>query len=289
MDTYIGFDSAWTDNQKAPGAICAVTMAKGREVAFESPRLVSFDGARSAFERLRSPGGVTLLAIDQPTIVPNATGMRPVERAAASLVSWLGGGVQPSNRTRKGMFCDAAPIWPFLASLGAVEDPEAARTATAGHYVMEVFPALAVASFDAGFFGRLAGPRYNPSRRRTFRLNDWVRVAEAAARGFQRLGCAQAARWCSSTARLPEPRKADQDRLDAALCTLIALHWRRRPREESILLGDLVNGYMVLPASTELRDRIAAAAGRIGVPIDRGASSGPERGSARADPSPGPG
>ena len=26
MDVYIGFDSAWTDNPKAPGAICAIAI-----------------------------------------------------------------------------------------------------------------------------------------------------------------------------------------------------------------------------------------------------------------------
>jgi predicted RNase H-like nuclease len=35
------------------------------------------------------------MALDQPTIVRNATSMRAAERAAASLISWLGGGVQP--------------------------------------------------------------------------------------------------------------------------------------------------------------------------------------------------
>jgi predicted RNase H-like nuclease len=55
-------------------------------------------------------------------VVPNLTEMRPVERAAAALVSWLGGGVQPANRGKLGMFCDASPIWRFLTALGAGEE-----------------------------------------------------------------------------------------------------------------------------------------------------------------------
>jgi predicted RNase H-like nuclease len=54
---------------------------------------------RSTFiRRVRSDDGVTLIALDQPALVPNLTGMRPVERVAARLISRLGGGVQPSNR-----------------------------------------------------------------------------------------------------------------------------------------------------------------------------------------------
>jgi putative transposase len=43
--------------------------------------------------------------------------------------SWLGGGVQPSNRGRLGMFCDASPIWRFLTARGAEDNPERARIA----------------------------------------------------------------------------------------------------------------------------------------------------------------
>ena len=42
MDIYIGFDSAWTDNPKAPGAICAVGIEDGHAARFEAPKLVSF-------------------------------------------------------------------------------------------------------------------------------------------------------------------------------------------------------------------------------------------------------
>jgi len=64
------------------------------------------------------------------------------------------------------MFSSSWPIWCFLNALGATfKDPEQARLATKGMYLMEVFPALALPSLDSGFFGRLAGPKYD--RRKT--------------------------------------------------------------------------------------------------------------------------
>lgn len=86
----IGFDSAWTDNPKKPGAVCVIRL-------------------------------------DQPTIVPNLTGSRPVDKVTGSLISWVGCGVQPASRAKKGMFDDAAPIWRFKSALGASDDPEEAR------------------------------------------------------------------------------------------------------------------------------------------------------------------
>jgi predicted RNase H-like nuclease len=268
MDIYIGFDSAWTDNPKAPGAICAVGIENGNPTRFHAPQLVSFDQALTFIQKTRSETGVTLIALDQPTVVPNLISMRPVERVAASLVSWLGGGVQPSNRGRRGMFCDASPIWRFLTALGAEESPELARTAGNGLYLMEVFPALALASLDTRFFGRMSAPRYNPARKKTFLMADWVHVAEVAAREADLVGCKELMEWCRAAGRNAHPRKADQDRLDSALCALIALHWRLRPREASLLLGDLTTGYMVLPASREVRDYLTNPARKHLVAMD---------------------
>ncbi|MBV1829936.1 DUF429 domain-containing protein [Komagataeibacter sp. AV436] len=271
MDIYVGFDSAWTDNPKAPGAICAVSIKNGYPVQFHAPRLVSFDQALAFIRNVRrapDDSGTTLIALDQPTIVPNLTSMRPVERAVASLVSWLGGGVQPSNRQRKGMFCDDSPIWRFLNALQAREHPEEARLATNGLYLIEVFPALALASFGDGYFGRLSAPKYNPARTKNFHLDDWNRVVATAAQQAHLLGCKELAEWCHACGKIARPRKQDQDKLDAALCALIALHWRLRPREESVLLGDLDTGYMVLPASPEVRDYLTEPARKRSVPID---------------------
>jgi predicted RNase H-like nuclease len=88
--------------------------------------------------------------------------------ALSSLIGWMGGGVQPANRSRTMFFGEAAPIWRFLENLAAIGDPEMARVADQGVYLLEVFPALALAAFDPAFFGRLKGPRYNPDRRKVF-------------------------------------------------------------------------------------------------------------------------
>lgn len=268
MDIFIGFDSAWADNPKSPGAICAVGVEDAKPMWFRPPQLVSFDQALAFISDVVTADGSTLIALDQPTVVRNLTGMRPVERVAASLVGWLGGGVQPSNRGRLGMFCDAAPIWRFLMALGAVDDPEQARVAAAGLYLIEVFPALALASLDPGFFGRLAQPRYNPQRRKTFRSGDWVLVTEAAAQESRTLGCEELVDWCLDAGRIAQPRKAQQDMLDSVLCVLIAMRWRLRPRGESLLLGDRTTGYMVLPANPAVRERLAAPARKHSVPMD---------------------
>jgi predicted RNase H-like nuclease len=262
---FVGFDSAWAGND--PGAICSIAFSDNRFSDFLAPELVGFDAAVTFIDRLRRPDAMTLVALDQPTIVPNATGMRPVEKTVATLISWIGGGVQPANRGKTEFFGEKAPIWRFLGKLGAVEDPETARSATRGVHLIEVFPALALASFSPAFFGYRKGPRYNPDRR-TFRMEDWIATVEAAMTEATRFSCFPLVAWLNALRMKMPVRKADQDRLDSALCLLIAMRWRLCLREESVFIGDLKTGYMVASVSAPVLQRLSQAAKERGVPID---------------------
>lgn len=262
----IGFDSAWTDNPKAPGALCIIRINGAGLQIFVPPALVSFDQGLALIKAETAP--LRIVALDQPTIVPNLTGMRPVDRVAASLISWLGGGVQPANRSKIGMFDDTALIWRFKERLGAIEDPEASRCATAGLFLIEVFPALALPSLDPAFFGRLLAPRYNPARRKTFALAHWHNVVATVRRLSEEHQIAGLSAWADDLASIAAPRKADQDRLDAVLCALIGLHWHLAPRDASIMIGDREAGYVVAPASLDVRQRLMAAAAACGVSTD---------------------
>ncbi|MGA2607467.1 MAG: DUF429 domain-containing protein [Terriglobia bacterium] len=264
---FVGFDSAWTDNPRAPGAVCAASLGQGERFRFEAPTLVCFGQAADFIESVKNDHCVTIVAIDQPTIVPNCTGMRRVDRVAGSIVGWIGGGVQPANRSRVRMFDNDAPIWRFLSRLDCIQDPECAQTAQSGLFLIEVFPALALPSIDSAFFGRLKGPRYNPNRRKTFRIDDWCRVVDAVAAEACRFGCNELAEWCGARA-IDQLRKPDQDLLDSTICLLVAIRWRLGPRQSSAMIGDLSNGYMVTPVSEAVRARLTAAARQRGVQID---------------------
>ena len=263
----VGFDSAWTDHRRKPGAICAAFYGDGTCEHFEPPRLVSFAEGLSFIATVERPGVPLIVALDQPTIVPNTTGSRPVDKIAGSLVSWVGGGVQPANRGKRGMFDDEAPIWRFVEGLGAVENPEKARSATTGRHLIEVFPALALIALEAAFCGRLMGPRYNPERRKTFRFDHWRAVLGVATAEARRLRCEPAARWLPHLDINPV-RKADQDRLDALICLLVGLRWRLESREKSVMLGCINYGYMVTPVTSAMHLRLSRAAMSRGVPID---------------------
>ncbi len=253
-EVLVGFDSAWTDNLRHPGAISVQHFENGVAGEFLQPCLATFDEAYALIERCLTSADLVVVAIDQPTIVPNLDGFRPVEKVVASVVGKLKGGVQPGRRGGGGasMFGDGAPIWRFLDRLDAVQDPERARAAGSGRFAMEVFPALALPSLIPAIWDRKRAAKYNPVGR-LFLLDDWRLVCDGLACTALDLGLSALADWAKLQRMLGKPRKADQDRLDAALCLLIARHWRHAPRERSMVLGDPIRGYIVTPASEEIR------------------------------------
>lgn len=283
----VGFDSAWTDNAKHPGAISAA-LYDGARVRLEvTPRLATFDQAATMIEDLAGQADVTLIALDQPTIVPNLTGMRPVEKVAGSVVNAIGGGVQPANRSRTTMFGDDAPIWRFLARIGARQNPPAARVSIHGRFLIEVFPALVLPSWLPNFDSRIGAAKYNPAQKRKFLLSDWKAVCGVVAERAAGVGLSAIAAWAVEVGDKAHPVKADQDRLDAALCLLMAVHWRFAPSEEVMCIGDAARGYIATAVSLEIAAILRESASVRGVSVDAAWPADATSGSLSAMP-PGP-
>lgn len=266
IETLIGFDSAWTD--KNPGAISMITHNQGTLLNFTPPRLVRFEEATEMVQRAASASDFTLVALDQPTLVPSFESMRPVERVVGSIVNALGGGVQPANRSRETMFGDGAPIWKFLDRVGARENPAAAREATHGLFLIEVFPALALASIIPAIWKRGRAAKYNPGQRKTFVHADWGLVTEGIASLAQQWGIEPIMTAANELGELKSPTKSDQDKLDALICLTIAWAWRCRPRDELMVIGDGISGYMVTPVNNKTRPVLVKSALHRSVPVE---------------------
>jgi predicted RNase H-like nuclease len=266
-ELFIGFDSAWVN--KNPGAIAAYMLDGQGDCRFDAPALATFEDAADFINREAARADYVLIAIDQPTIVPNSDGCRPVDRVAGSMISRLGGGVQPARRAglAQNMFGDNAPIWHFLSAVAARQAPMQARKAVTGRFLIEVFPALALPAMIPEIWRRDRAAKYNPANVK-FDASDWKLVARGLAAYARLHDLCELAHWADAQAQLARPRKVDQDRLDAAICLAIAMVWRRFPLHDSVQLGDAATGYIVTPVTTATRAVLTGAAARKGVAID---------------------
>ena len=67
-------------------------------------------------------------------------------------------------------------------------------------------------------------------------------------------GAAELATWAETAATNLKPTKSDQDRLDACICLVSALHLAKR--RDALFVGCCSTGYIVVPDSDLLRNEL---------------------------------
>lgn len=259
----VGFDSAWTPHNS--GAIVGVLyFDDGKLWGLDAPQSADYSQAEGIILKWQAEWkpATTIVLLDQPTIVKNAAGQRPVENIVGSPVGYRHGGMQPADTSRKEMFGKEAPIWQFLTRFGGAANP---LEPVADTRVFETYPVLAMIALgwilsDSRAAGRL--PKYNPERRKTFSIEDWRFVCRLASDAFRDCGLIDIVRWINDAAQKSSPRKGDQDCLDACLCLLVAIYLARR--KDCLMVGDRQTGCIVVPDNAVLRAELNARCKKTG-------------------------
>ena len=259
----VGFDSAWTPSNS--GALVGVLHSDDGTVrGLGAPQIADYREAEGVILKWQAEQVpvATIVLLDQPTIVKDAAGQRPVENIVGSPVSLRYGGMQPANTAKADMFGTEALVWPFLKRFGGPADP---LEPIADTRVFETYPVLAMIALgwilpDSRAAGRL--PKYNPERKKTFSISDWQYVCGRLLGAFSGRGLTDIVQWINRAAQNTSPRKCDQDGLDACLCLLVALHLAER--KGCLMVGDRQTGYIVVPYGAELHEELDARCNRIG-------------------------
>lgn len=259
----VGFDSAWTPTNS--GALVGVIhFEDGTLYGLGAPQTVDYREAEVVILKWQAEQipTATIVLLDQPTIVKNASGQRPVENIVGSPVSLRYGGMQPANTAREEMFGKEAPVWPFLTRFGGPADP---LEPVADTRVFETYPVLAMIALgwilpDSRAAGRL--PKYNPERKKTFSISDWRYVCGLASGAFRDCGLMDIVRWINDAAQNTSPRKSHQDGLDACLCLLVALYLAEN--KDCLMVGDRETGYIVVPYGASIRAELDARCNQTG-------------------------
>ena len=238
MPTHLGIDLAWASRARTG---LAVVDATGRLIASTSVRT---DEEIAAFlaPHLTSD---TVVAIDAPLVVPNATGSRPCEQELGAVFRAYDAGAHPANTSHP--WFDPPRGAALAQRLGWDLDPRTVPF-TGRPVAIEVYPHPAMVSLFG--LGRILP--YKNKRGRTLEslrsafgelLDHLDRVLGPT------LGLDDSERWAEIRAAVPAAsRKSElrvvEDEIDAILCAHLAWLWGRRdPCME--VFGDVEHGYIV--------------------------------------------
>jgi predicted RNase H-like nuclease len=238
---FVGVDLGW---QSQPSGFCTLILQGDRLTLATLTRYDRHGEVLAAIAAIAEPA---LIAVDAPTLIPNATGMRMPDRLAHRYFGKYHAGAYPANQS--------LPFAAHTVAFGqALEAQGFAHAPTLiprqpGRYQIEVFPHPATITL----FGLPRILRYKKGR-----LAD--RAAELTRlRQYLQTVLPTLVPPCFLPELPPIPAtgaalKEVEDRLDSLLCAYIGAHWWYWGTARNWVLGDRAQGYIVVPApsSTEL-------------------------------------
>lgn len=205
-------------------------------------------------------GGGLLIAIDAPTLVPNETGRRPCEGEVARRFRKFDAGPHPANRRLlsgpDGVIRGEALVQ-ALETRGIAHSPYLSTLPDPPRAAFEAFPHPC----HVGLFGLTKVLKYKakPKRTRESRMAEFRRYA----RLLEALEGADPALHLPTTPDFflrqdPEALatgalKRYEDAMDALTCAYVAAYRHRWEDERTEVIGDLIEGYIVVVTSAALR------------------------------------
>ncbi|NJK60874.1 MAG: DUF429 domain-containing protein [Oscillatoriales cyanobacterium SM2_1_8] len=232
---FVGVDLGW---QSQPSGFCLLTL-QGDRLTLDT--LTRYEHHGEILATIGAIAGPALIAVDAPTLIPNATGMRLPDRLAHRHFGKYQAGAYPANQSLP-FAARTVAFGQALESQGFAHAP-ALIPQQPGRYQIEVFPHPATITL----FGLPRILRYKKGR-----LAD--RAAELTRyRTYLQTVLPTLVPPCSLPELPPIPAtgaalKNLEDRLDSLLCAYIGAHWWYWGTARNLVLGDREQGYIVVPA-----------------------------------------
>lgn len=233
---FVGIDLAWASRNRT-----------GLAVVDDSGRLLASAAVRSDDEidawLAELAPAPTVVGVDAPLVVPNATGSRPAERLIGSAFGRFGASAYPSNRSIPWFDPPRAEL--LAARHGWSVDP--GRATDRGVPVcLEVYP-------HAAMIGLFSLPRRILYKKGPDRRAGFLQLV-AHFETIRELRLDESPRWAEIVRLVETPARGDltriEDEVDAILCAHVAWLWHHR-REALQVFGTLAEGYVVAPPPPE--------------------------------------
>jgi predicted RNase H-like nuclease len=237
MMKFLGIDLGWSSG--ASGLCCLVWENQQLKLQDLQHELAIAD-ILAWVDRQIPPEASGLIAVDAPTLIPNATGMRLPDRLAHKHFGRYHAGCYPANLGHG--FADRTVGFGLsLEQRGFSHAPEI-MAQQAGRYQIEVFPHPAMVHlFKLERILKYKKGTIAQRRPELVKLREYLR---------DRLPQLEPPLTDADLPAIPfkgTELKAVEDQLDSVVCAYVAAHWWYWGLARNLVLGDRASGYIVVP------------------------------------------
>ncbi len=238
---FLGIDLGWTSGASG---LCCLGWQGGQLELLDLQRLETTDDLLNWVDRwlpADEPGGI---AVDAPTLIPNATGMRSPDRLAHKYFGRYHAGCYPANLNSP--FAKRTVAFGLSLEARGFSHAPAIVPQQPQRFQIEAFPHPAIVHlFKLERIlkykkGALAERRSELSRLRHY-IHELLPLQEPI------LDVSQGKIPIPDIPQRGAAVKAVEDQLDSLICAYIAAHWWYWGLERNLVLGDRSEGYIVVP------------------------------------------
>lgn len=239
---FIGIDLGW---RSQPSGLCCLEWIEGQLQLLDLDRKDAIADILTWIDQSVQPNEPAIIAVDAPTLIPNATGSRLPDKLSHKYFGKYHAGCYPANQNLP--FADRTINFGLeLESRGFAHAPTI-EPQKLSRYQIEVFPHPAIVNlFNLERILKYKKGRLNERRLELIKLQNYLLdILPYLSPPLRSL------RLCDSF--IPEipttgaALKAVEDKLDSLVCAYVAGYWWYWGEQRNLVLGDRTTGYIIIP------------------------------------------
>lgn len=248
---FIGIDLGW---KSQPSGLCCLEWIDGQLQLLDLDRKEAIADILSWIDQSVQPDEPAIIAVDAPTLIPNATGSRLPDKLSHKYFGKYHAGCYPANQNLP--FADRTINFGLeLESRGFAHAPTI-EPQKLSRYQIEVFPHPAIVNlFNLERILKYKKGRLNERRLELIKLQNYLLdILPSFSPPLHPLRLCGSLRQAAaaSTFLLEIPTtgaalKATEDKLDSLICAYVAAYWWYWGEQRNLVLGDRTTGYIVIP------------------------------------------
>lgn len=244
---FLGIDLGW---RSGASGLCCLSWQAGELQLIDIGIEKAIESIITWVETVVPPTEPAIIAVDAPTIIPNATGMRLADKLTHKHFGRYHAGSYPANLNRP-FAQNTVGFGEALESRGFIHAPTI-EPQKPGRYQIEVYPHPAMVNlFKLDRIlkykkGRLQERRVEISKLRQY-IIEIMPILEPRLNLGKALKSSQRNPLFGEIPSTTATLKQLEDKLDSLICAYIAAYWWYWGKEKNWVLGDRSSGYIIVP------------------------------------------
>ncbi|MBD2608920.1 DUF429 domain-containing protein [Scytonema hofmannii FACHB-248] len=240
---FIGIDFGW---KSQPSGLCCLQWTDNQLELLDLDRKDFIADILTWIDSHVQPDESAIIAVDAPTLIPNATGSRLPDKLSHKHFGKYHAGCYPANLNLP--FADRTINFGLeLESRGFTHAPTI-EPQKLGRYQIEVFPHPAIVHlFNLERILKYKKGRLSDRRLELLKLHNYILDILPTIEPHLRLSAYISGYFPTEIPTTGAALKALEDKLDSLICAYVAAHWWYWGEQRNLVLGDRTTGYIVIP------------------------------------------